>query len=105
MQVDINQRKEFLERAHAAPGLRLGQGEPISIHVEQVVVGTTRRPIFHAFRRNATRLRFDAIQASIAVHEPCAPVGILQRINHHDRIRQHPAHYVIMLCGEQVIRG
>ena len=71
----------FEQASYSSFRFGLSQRKPISVHIEQIVVGAPTRPGLTPLRRNRTRGRLDPGVLLVVLHKPRPAIGILRRIN------------------------
>ena len=87
VQIDDDVREPLEHRADAAARLRLRLREPVAVHVEQVVVRAAAGPRLVVFRGKRVRVGDAAAwPMQVVDDEARAPVRVLHRIDHDDRI-------------------
>ena len=104
VQVHVDVRPVVARDLDAAAGLGLGLGEPVAIHVEQVVVRAPARPRLVVLRVVGGGIGHRRAALQVLEHEPGPAVGVLHRIDEHEGLAEHGLHVGVALGGQQVIR-
>ena len=89
--------------AHAPHRLRLGKGEPVAVHVEQVVVRAAAGPGLVALRGHRVGVGHGGAADVVLGEEPCAAVWVLERIDEDDGLAEDRVDRGIALGGEEMV--
>ena len=104
VQVDVHLRKVLERHPDAATRFGLRLREPVAVHVEQIVVRPSARPRLVVLGVVGCGVGVGGLTLQILEDEPRAPVGILHRIDQHERVLEHRIHAGVTTGGQQVIR-
>ena len=104
VQVNVNQRPPLQERSNPRRSLWLGQAKPIAVHVEHRVVAAAARPRLAVLGRLRRRIGEATTGAAGVGYEAIAAIRILQWIDQHQTLCEHPIDDWIVLRRQQVIQ-
>ena len=98
-------RMPFEHGGDAAFGFGLGHGDPVAVHVEEVMVGATAGPGFGVFSGERVGVGLQAFALFEALDEAVAPVGILHGIYDDEVFGEDGGHEFVIAGGEEVVGG
>ena len=104
VQIDDDVREVVERDLLASARLRLGPRDPVAVHVEQVVVGAATGPRLIALRGQAIAIGHGRAARLVLEDEARAPVGVLERVDEHQRVARDLVGHRIVDRGQQVIR-
>ncbi len=104
VQVDGYFGEVLAKHLHAASRLGLRLGEPVAVHIEEIVVRAPTRPWLVVLGVVRGGVGSHGARLQVLEQEAGATVGILHRIDQYQRVAQHEIHVGVPLRGEQVIR-
>ena len=103
VQVGGHLGKPVEEDAHPAAALRLAEGEPVAIQVEEIVVAAAARPRLVVLERHGLGIGGCGLPGSVRGQEAGPAVGVFARVDEDDRLAEDLLHLGIALGGEQVV--
>ena len=86
VEVDGDLRQELETDLDAAAGFRLRLREPVAVHVEQIVIAAPARPRLVVLGRVGSGVCGGGAALQVLEHEARAAVGVLHRIDQHQRV-------------------
>ena len=103
VQVHRHVRVPVQEQPQPAACFRLGLGEPVAVHVEEVVVRPATRPPLVVLRRRGLRVGRSAAAEAVGGQKPGSPVGVLQGVDEHEGLAPHEVRSRVLLRGQEVV--
>ena len=103
VQVDVDLRKVVEGNLNAPARLWLRLREPVAVHVEQVVIRPPARPGFVVLRVVGRRVGRGRLALQVLEDEAGAAVGILHRVDEHQRVAQHRVHAGVAARRQQMV--
>ena len=103
MSIHIGDGIPLQHRRSTPLGFRLGLDEPVPVHVEQIMIGTTTRPGFVMFGSESVRVWHQALGDFKIVDEPIPSIGILHRVDDNNGVGHDVRYTCIILRGEQMV--
>ena len=91
------------EETQAAARLGLRCGEPVAVHVEEVVVPAAARPRLVVLGGSGLGVGAGRTAQGVRGQEARAAVRVLERVDEHDRLATHEVGAGVVLRGEQVM--
>ena len=104
VEVDLDVGVPLVEVADLRAGVFLGNGQPVTVEVGQVMVEAPARERFHMLAVGRIAGRRIAAPGVVPVGRTVTAIGILRRIDHHHGLVE-PAPCFGILAGGQVVRG
>ena len=105
MRVDERHREPLTQSVRPTAGFRLRANKPVPIEIEQVVIRAPARPGLVVLGGQPVGVCNQALGHFEVMNKAVAAVGVLQRIDNHDRIAHDGRNARIAARGEQVIRS
>jgi hypothetical protein len=103
VEIDGDLRLELEADRDAAARLGLRLRKPVAIHVEEIVVAASARPRLVVLRGIRHGVGVHCASQRVRGNEARAAVGVLHRVDQHQRITQHQVDARVTLGGEQMV--